>query len=386
MSALFAAFDAHPSPKGASTHIAQSVRALQRTWAVVHVATLEGTRAAEAVEGLVPHAFVSREPDLLRRARDWGRWLVELVRGLPDLEMIHVRDAWSLEPLREAGCLVGRRVVFEMNGLPSVELPTRAPRVRQAPGLMERLRRLEVASLRASDRVIAVSEVGRRFAESLGVDAERIDVVPNHAHLPEGLPAPGTGNGLCYFGTLSAWQGFETLLEAWRLLDAAGDGSSLSVFASSPKGVSALRERAAREGWLGTLRIEQGLDRETLWREVAGCAVAVAPLRRCERNLVQGCSPLKLLEAMACGVPVVASDLPVCRELTVPEACVYVEPDSPRALAHALEALLADPERRAGMGGAGRAHVAQVHGEDGWMEAMVRVHGKACGPSGKEIR
>ena len=43
--------------------------------------------------------------------------------------------------------------------------------------------------------------------------------------------------------------------------------------------------------------------------------VVLAPLILNDRNLVQGCCPLKIIEGMAAGAAVIASDLPVVREL-----------------------------------------------------------------------
>ena len=65
----------------------------------------------------------------------------------------------------------------------------------------------------------------------------------------------------------------------------------------------------------------------------------VAPLARGDRNEVQGCSPLKIVESMAAGTAVVASDLPVARELVTPgRDGLLVAPGAPRALARAMEA------------------------------------------------
>jgi len=62
--------------------------------------------------------------------------------------------------------------------------------------------------------------------------------------------------------------------------------------------------------------------------------------------------PLTVLEALACGTPVVASRVGGIPEQLTEETGVLVEPGSPEALAGALSALLADPERRAAMAAA----------------------------------
>ena len=65
--------------------------------------------------------------------------------------------------------------------------------------------------------------------------------------------------------------------------------------------------------------------------------------------------PLSLVEAMAHGVPQVATDVGGIPEAVTPETGVLVAPRDPAALADALAALLADPARRERMSEASRA-------------------------------
>ncbi|MFC7717845.1 glycosyltransferase [Nonomuraea recticatena] len=82
----------------------------------------------------------------------------------------------------------------------------------------------------------------------------------------------------------------------------------------------------------------------------------------CPREDLRVCrlvTPLKPVEAMALGKPVVLSDLPALSELVGSDgAGLLVPPGDPEALAEALADLRDDPARRAEMGEAGRAEVA----------------------------
>jgi glycosyltransferase involved in cell wall biosynthesis len=110
-------------------------------------------------------------------------------------------------------------------------------------------------------------------------------------------------------------------------------------------------------------------DELASWREHA--LLSLAPLRDCSRNAVQGCAPLKILESMAAGVPVVASDLPAARELIVDgEHGRLVAPDRPGELARAIRVLLDCPERRAEMGAQSRARVAA---ELSWSSSVAQL-------------
>jgi glycosyltransferase involved in cell wall biosynthesis len=108
-----------------------------------------------------------------------------------------------------------------------------------------------------------------------------------------------------------------------------------------------------------------GLGDRVLWRcaleenalaPIRAHAVAsVAPLHECARNLAQGCAPLKVLESMADGVPVVASDLPAVREILTHDHDGWLVPaDRPAELARALRVLVEYPELRERLGAQAR--------------------------------
>jgi glycosyltransferase involved in cell wall biosynthesis len=81
--------------------------------------------------------------------------------------------------------------------------------------------------------------------------------------------------------------------------------------------------------------------------------------------------PLSVLEAMAAGLPVVASDVGGVRELVVDGATGTLVPaGDPDALAAALELLLADPELRRRLGAAGRERVRERFD----LSALRRAH------------
>src|SRR5262245_37074808 len=65
--------------------------------------------------------------------------------------------------------------------------------------------------------------------------------------------------------------------------------------------------------------------------------------------------PLSLLEAAACGRPLVATDVPGCREIACPGVNAFLVPlDDTQALAEAIDRLARDPQLRHKFGKAGR--------------------------------
>ena len=74
-------------------------------------------------------------------------------------------------------------------------------------------------------------------------------------------------------------------------------------------------------------------------------------------TLDEGCSNA-LLEALACGLPVVTSDRPFNRAVVDESMALLVEPSDPAALGAAIAALVERPSLRASLGAAARAHAA----------------------------
>ena len=103
--------------------------------------------------------------------------------------------------------------------------------------------------------------------------------------------------------------------------------------------------------WLGPVA-----DVRTVWRRAA---IAVLPSTYGEGV------PKALLEAAACARPIVASDVPGCREVVrAGETGLLVPPRDVDGLAAAIAALTGDPARRKAMGCAGRALVEREFAED----------------------
>jgi glycosyltransferase involved in cell wall biosynthesis len=166
-------------------------------------------------------------------------------------------------------------------------------------------------------------------------------------------------------------KGHDVLLRAWAgvAADPEAQGWTLEVWGEGP-------ERAALERLTRDLRIA---DRVSFRGTVEGAAhrmhelaMVVLPSRR------EGL-PLTLMEAMAAGLPVVASDLPGCREVLGPDAGVFTRPGDPDALRAALLALIADEERRSALGSAGRRRAEEAFSLERMVDSYSRELGVAEG-------
>jgi len=89
--------------------------------------------------------------------------------------------------------------------------------------------------------------------------------------------------------------------------------------------------------------------------------------------------PPSMLEAMAAGLAVVATDVPGHRDLVVPgETGLLVAPEDPAALADAIAALLTDPARRKSLGQAGRERVRQEFSLRAMVDATAAAYRRAA--------
>ena len=344
--ALYAAFDRFPSRKGAAIHIDRFARCLFDAFDGGVLAVLGGAGlSAHQVEG---ECEIVRFPfaidNFLERALVFGRWLARHVDSLEDsLELAHFRDPWSGAPI----ALRAHRyaVVYEVNALPSIELPSLFPLL--GPRTLDKIRATELACCDAADLIVTPSHTTARFLESLGVAKTKIEVIPNGAEIAAGAPRPDDApeTYLLYFGAAQPWQGIDTLLRAFARL---ADFPSLRLVICASNESKAWRTYARLAAKLGVAdRIvwRYALDETELakWRQHA--AVSVAPLTDSPRNVVQGCAPLKIVESMASGAAVVASDVPPVRELIRDrENGWLVHPERPAELARALRILLEHPQ------------------------------------------
>lgn len=181
--------------------------------------------------------------------------------------------------------------------------------------------------------------------------------------LKEGVPV------VAYTGGLLAWKGADVLVEAARALP-----DVYFVVAGGMDGdVKRLRARA---GGLANVRLEgfQAPTRVPLY--LAAADLGVVPNRAKPAISARYTSPLKVFEAMAAGLPLVASDVPSLRELLEDgRDALLVPPDDPGALAQGIARLAGDAALRARLGAnlaaraAGHTWDARAQRILDWMEA-----------------
>ncbi len=255
---------------------------------------------------------------------------------------------------------IGVPWVYEMRGELEKSWVARHPRAQQDQALgseryaLMRARETELA--RDADAVVVLSQVQREAMIARGVAPERIHVVPNAVEdrfldIPrdprgarERLGLDRSGGGF-WAGSVSAmvdYEGFDTLLRAVALLVdrgldvrcvLVGDGVARPELADLADRLG-IAERAVLPG---RVTPEDAQD----WYQ----ALDVMVIPRRDTPVTRAVTPIKGLQAMAMGIPLVVSDLPALTEIGSADGQGLTVPaEDPVALADALARLAADTE------------------------------------------
>jgi glycosyltransferase involved in cell wall biosynthesis len=186
---------------------------------------------------------------------------------------------------------------------------------------------------------------------ALGIAPERIALIPGSGVDVEALcplAEPQGPPAMAFVGRLLDDKGIRTLVAAHRLLRQRGSQVELLIAGTPDPANPASVDEDEAVAWHnepGITWLGQVTDIGALW---ARAQIAVLPSRR------EGL-PKSLLEAAACGRPMIASDVPGCREVVRPgQTGVLVPADNPAALADAIEQLASSPDMRARYGAAAR--------------------------------
>lgn len=370
----FVAFEGLPNAKGSGARIAEVTRALVDAGASLDVVSLQGGEGRPLPEGARHEVIALSEQNYLARALAFEDAVLRRLFTLrPDV--VHVRGPFEGQAALRYAERRGARVVFEVNGLPSVELRYHYPALVSAPGFEAHLRALEGRVLSGADVVVTQSQATARYLRLRGVAPERVHVIPNGADptlfTPRATPrAPGPVRVL-YAGTLAPWQGLHPLLLALRRASRERE-LVLDVIGPSRKAWQRELERRARRLKLGEhVRLYGAMSATELAARVREADICAVPLSRDRRNRTQGCSPLKLFEYMAAGRAVLASDLPCLREIVDDgRTGVLARAGHPHRLTDALVALAGDEALRERLGRAGRRYVVE---HASWSERRRRV-------------
>ena len=201
---------------------------------------------------------------------------------------------------------------------------------------------------------------GERYAVPNPVDPEYFDTVRQEEP-----------NRVLFLGRLYALKGIHDLIQAAARLPNTSD-LSITVAGSlaDTKYVEELRQLAARVGLSGALRIPGILPMREVRRELSRCSCLVLPS-------YQETAPMVIQEAMASGVPVIASNIcGIPYQVIEGRTGFLVPPGNVEALARRLNDLLSDHVLRHRMGAAARTEAESKYRADRVARRTLEVYEK----------
>src|SRR5512136_1559102 len=189
---LYSAFDVVPSPKGASTHITYFTRGLVEAGYCVQLFTAGDPSLPERdvyCGAQVIRVPVGDDPNYLKRAIEFGQAVTRHLASSPPYRIAHFRSIWCGLPIVHAQASFGYKTLFEVNGLPSVELKYHYPALKSSP-LLSKIKVQEITTLMLADAIVCPSAVTRAYLASLDVPAKKIFVIPNGVDTALFAPQP----------------------------------------------------------------------------------------------------------------------------------------------------------------------------------------------------
>lgn len=307
---------------------------------------------AQAIPGVDVHVLPPAGPlGWFGRVPAVRRLLAELV---PDLVHGHYITSYGML----AALCARPPIVLTAWGSDILVSPHERAAVRWLTGRVLRRAALITADSRDVLEAIAAYRPRARLEEVFwGADTERFVPWP-----------PGRKPAGFHVASLRAWEPnyrIEAIVEAAARLRASGP-VTLHLFGGG-SGAAALRAQVAR----------LGLDEAVVWHGQIDAARLPGLMAACHVSVsvpASDATSVSLLESMACGLPVVVSDLAANRQWVTGEGGAVVDGADPAAIAAALAALRDDPARAAALGLHNRAVVEARASSRVQMDRMAELY------------
>lgn len=307
---LLASFDRVPSAKGASQHILANAAALSENYEVSLI-----TLGDEPLAGYRHRPVAIADKNWLSRGLTFGSRVEDLLDSY-DFDVCHVRS-----PFEGLAIPPSAKLIYEVNGLYSIEHVYHHADAGSVGSIRAKLRQRELCLLERADLILTPSKQTAEYLDAIASCESKIRVIPNSPSFATKVPNQAVSSPikLCYIGGLTPWQGMNRLL---RMLNRIDQPLVLSIVATgNPKHHKNARKMAAKSphriNWVAPMAHEE------LGEFLNRHDVGLAPLTPCERNLMQGCCPIKIIDYLNAGLAVFAPDMPVVRDIVGSDYPLY---------------------------------------------------------------
>ena len=315
-----------------------------------HVVLIAPHQRDEVVDSVEVKGIQPSGERLVRMTRTAWSLYREALRQ--DGDVYHFHDP-ELIPLGLLLAARGKTVVYDIHEDAPADILHKdyIPRRLRRP-LMWSVRKLEDAACRRFSGLIAATPtIAKRFHS---INPNTV-VVHNFPMLDEiaptvDLPWNERPPAVAYIGSISERRGIREILQALALLPSDNPAQMMLAGPFSPAELHT--ELTRLPGW-ARVKYLRVLDRPSIANLLSCVRMGLLVLQP-EPNF-RNAMPIKLFEYMAAGIPVIASDFPLWRQIIGEAGCgLLVDPQDPQAIAHAMEYLLSHDAEAEAMGRRGR--------------------------------
>jgi glycosyltransferase involved in cell wall biosynthesis len=334
------------------SRVQRHARSLAALGHEVHCVCLDGPGRFVEGDGVI-HTYAVGEPSgkpragVLNYIRAYARFLkgastrISALQHLHRLDLVQVHNMPNLltyaalpTKLQGVPLLLDMHDTFPELFATKFGLPSEHP-------LKAAIRGEERASAAIADRILVVTNEAHELIAGRGVGVGKTQVVMNspdeRVFGPRRrplLPPADDPLRIVYHGGMAERFGVETLIHATSTMNGELDGGRVDIFSGCP--VEGARIKAlARKVAPGSVNV---FDKPTPFAEIpsrlSGAHIGVVPTLR--DTFTELLLPVKLLEYVHLGIPVVTSRLPAIERYFRPDEVTFFEPGSPTSLARAI--------------------------------------------------
>lgn len=196
--------------------------------------------------------------------------------------------------------------------------------------------------------VVVVPSLQKRFTKHRSIVVSNFPSLEEFPHAAQGL-RQNSSPRFVYVGTITEARGISEMIDAIELVD--DDRARIHLLGAFSKPRLDVNMRA-RPGWQRVV-YKGWSDREQVTEELAAARAGLVLLHPTPQYVAS--YPVKMFEYMAAGLPVIASDFPLWREIIAGEKCgLLTNPLDPQSIADSMQWILDHPDQAREMGDRGR--------------------------------
>jgi len=320
---------------------------------------------SDAIDGVLVHDTGAPEKGRLRRMT-YGAWRMFKAVRKARPEIAHFHDP-ELLPWALLLKIRGTKVIYDMHEDLELQIKHKPYLSKWVKAVLSFLvSGIEKQAMRIADGNIVV--VPDCFERKEGRNLTLVANFPSLKEFDE-INAEQAGDDFVYVGSITRPRGIIEIIQAMSLLEA----SSSRLVIMGPFDTKTLEAEAqSTQGWEQVDYLGWS-SRETVTAELARARGGLVLLHPTPQYVIS--YPVKMFEYMAAGLPVIASDFPLWREIVDGNKCgLLVDPLDPQAIATAMQWLIDHPDEAAEMGRQGRKAVENTYTWESESEKLVALY------------